>query len=244
MGEVNSGMPRREVRWSKIARDLARANTNASGVELRDLVTRLAAESGNPRWACWRFVRHMGIQSKRPQRTWTEPERQRLLKLLDLHPVNEIAKLLRRTPSAVWHMLYRMGATAAMGKDGFTKFTLAAALHVNPGQIDAWINQGWLKAREEQTGQVKRVVINAADFCEFCRQHTKDVVGNRLNKERLEFVYRFAFPPSHVELLPVRESKKERAAYRAQLEEDIESQPAAFGHDCVEDGQEARERTA
>ncbi len=57
------------------------------------------------------------------------------------------------------------------------------------------------------------MIIGAEDFCEFCREHTKDVVGNRLSKERLDFVYHFAFPPSHAELLPVRESKKERDAY-------------------------------
>jgi hypothetical protein len=38
--------------------------------------------------------------------------------------------------------------------------------------------------------------------------HTKDVVGNRLTKERLDFVYPFAFPPTHTELLPVRENKR------------------------------------
>jgi hypothetical protein len=62
------------------------------------------------------------------------------------------------------------------------------------------------------------VTIDAEDFCEFCRQHTRDVVGNRLSRERLDFVYHFAFPPSHAELLPVRESKKERNAYEQQIE--------------------------
>jgi hypothetical protein len=232
MGEVNNGRGRQALRWSKTAREMVRTNMQATGAELSALVTRLVEESGNPRWACWRFVRSMGIRPKRPQRAWTEPERQRLLKLLDLHPVDEIARLLRRTPSSIWHMLYRLGANAAMGKDGFTKYTLAAALHVSPAQVETWITQGWLKAREVQAGQVKRVIIDAADFCEFCKLHTKDVVGNRLNKERLEFVYRFVFPPSHTELLPVRESKKERQAYDAQLREEGDSSLAEF------DGQE------
>jgi len=59
--------------------------------------------------------------------------------------------------------------------------------------------------------------IDAENFCEFCRQHTKDVVGNRLTKERLDFICHFVFPPSHAELLPVRESKKERNGYEVQL---------------------------
>lgn len=88
-------------------------------------------------------------------------------------------------------------------------------LHVSPIQIETWINRGWLKAREVQTCRIKRIIIDAEDFCEFCKAHTKDIVGNRLSKEGLDFVDHFAFPPSHAELLPVRESKKERSAYGA-----------------------------
>lgn len=60
-------------------------------------------------------------------------------------------------------------------------------------------------ARQLESG---RVVIDAADFCEVRKMHTRDVVGNRLTKERLDFVCHFAFPPSHAELLPTRQSKK------------------------------------
>jgi hypothetical protein len=213
MGDVNDGNSRRAFRWSKAARDLVRANINASGKELSALLTKLVEESGNPRWACRRFVRRMGVKSRRSYRTWTAPEQQRLLKLIDLHPINEVAKLMRRSESSIWHMLYRLGANAKMGKDSFTKYTLAVALHVRPETVEGWINRGWLNAKEVETGRGKRVVIEAENFCEFCRQHTKDVVGNRLTKERLDFVYHFAFPLSHAELLPVRESKKERQAY-------------------------------
>jgi hypothetical protein len=115
-------------------------------------------------------------------------------------------------------MLYRLGANANMGKDSFTKYTLAVALHVRPDTIDTWINRGWLNATGLKTGRGERVVIQAEDLCEFCRVHTKDVIGNRLTKERLDFVYHFAFPPSHAELLPVRNSKKERDAYEKQIE--------------------------
>src|SRR6185312_3892406 len=217
---VIKGGSLREYRWSITARDLVRANLAASAAELSDLVTRLVEESGYPRWACWKFLRRMGVRSKRGQRRWTQAERQRLEKLIDLHPVNEIATLLRRSPSSVWHALYRMGTSAAMGRDSFTKNTLAVALHVSPIQVETWINRGWLKAREVQTGRIKRIIIASEEFCEFCRAHTKDVVGNRLSEERLDFVYRFAFPRSHAELLPVRESKKERNAYEAQVKEE------------------------
>ena len=135
----------------------------------------------------------------------------------------------------------KLGASAAMGKDGFTKYTLASALHVAVTQIDVWINRRWLKATEVQTGQVRRVMIASADFCDFCKEHTSDAVGNRLTKERLDFVYLCAFLPSHAELLPVRESKKERNACEAQLRED---RAEAFGSDRVDEGGDSVGRTA
>jgi hypothetical protein len=217
-GSLKSERSRREYRWSKVAREFVRANLAASGKELSNLLTRLEEESGNPRWACRRFVRRMGIEAKRPQRSWTIQEQQRLMKLLDLHPVKEIAQLMRRSESSIWHMLKRLGANAKMGKDSFTKYTLGVALHVRPEKVEEWIGRGWLEAREVETGSGKRVIIDAEQFCDFCRKHTRDVVGNRLSKERLDFVYHFAFPPSHAELLPVRESKKERDAYEQQIE--------------------------
>jgi hypothetical protein len=220
MGDVHDGKPRREFRWSGAARDLVRANMEAAGDELSALLTKLVEESGNPRWACRRFVRRMGVRSKRSYRAWTVLEQQRLLKLIDLHPINEVAKMMRRSESSIWHMLYRLGANAKMGKDSFTKYTLAVALHVRPETVEGWITRGWLQATEVQAGRGKHVVIEAEDFCQFCREHIKDVVGNRLTKERLDFVYHFAFPPSHGELLPVRESKKERNAYEAQLRDE------------------------
>ncbi len=228
-GRTKQGNSHREWRWSKAARDLVRANVTASGAELSALITRLVEESGSPRWACWRFVRRMGIKAKRSRRAWTIQEQQRLLKLIDLHPVKEIAKLMRRSQSSIWHMLQRLGANAKMGKDSFTKYTLATALHVRPDTVETWINRGWLKAHEVQTGPGKRIIINAEEFCEFCRKHTRDVAGNRLTRERLDFVYHFAFPPSHAELLPVRDSKKERDAYEAQLKEEELTEAARFG---------------
>lgn len=232
---------RREFRWSRAARDLVRANMNASGREVSLLISQLVAESKNPRWACRRFVRSMGIRTRRPYRTWSEQEQQRLLKLIDLHPVNEIAKLMRRSQSSIWHMLQRLGANAQMGKDNFTVYTLAEALHVRPEKIQEWISRGWLKARQVETGKAVRVIIEAEDFCEFCRKHTRDVVGNRLTEERLDFVYHFVFPPSHADLLPVRESKKERNAYGAQLEE---AGNRRSGPDVSGEGREVLDRIA
>jgi hypothetical protein len=240
-GNIKTRDSRREFRWSKAARELVHAKMNATGREVSLLVSQLAEESGHPRWACRRFVRSMGIQARRPYRLWSEQEQERLLKLIDLHPVNEIARLMRRSQSSIWHMLQRMGANAKMGKDNFTVYTLAEALHVRPEKIREWISRGWLKARQVETGKALRVIIEAEDFCEFCRKHTRDVVGNRLTEERLDFVYHFVFPPSHAGLLPVRESKKERNAYGAQLEE---AGNQRFGPDVSGEGREVLDRIA
>src|SRR6185312_8098924 len=243
MDSITAGSSRRTFQWSQTAHDLVRANKHMSGMELRGVITALEKESGNPRWACWRFARRMGIRSKRHQRPWTVPEQQRLVKLLDLHPVNEIARLLRRSQSSIFHMLYRLGANAKMGKDSFTKYSLATALHVDVQQVEDWISRGWLKSHEIFCGQTARVIIEAEDFCDFCRKHTRDVVGNRLRKERIDFVYHFAFPPSHAELLPVRDSKKERMAYDAQQREGA-ADSEGFGPESLDNEGDALDQIA
>jgi hypothetical protein len=78
--------------------------------------------------------------------------------------------------------------------------------------IDSWIRNDWLKATIIELGKVKRTVIKPADFVQFCQEYGKEVVGHRLTLERLEFVYKFVFPPDHNDLLAVRESKKQRTA--------------------------------
>ena len=83
--------------------------------------------------------------------------------------------------------------------------------------MQKWIDRGWLKSRILATSGLKREVINAEDFCQFCKQHRSEIVGRRLNLDRLSFVQTFVFPPSHMELLAVREAKKEQAAYDTQL---------------------------
>src|SRR6476469_6256841 len=90
MDEKTNRISRRVYRWSKAARDLVRENINASGSELSRLVTHLVEESMNPRRACLRFAHRMGVRTQRSHRRWTDAEQQRLLKLIDLHPVREV----------------------------------------------------------------------------------------------------------------------------------------------------------
>jgi hypothetical protein len=192
-------------------------------MHLKALVAKVAELSGNPRDACWRFVRQFGIREKQSYREWTIKEQQKLLDLIVSYPLHEVTVLLRRSPASIRSMLRRLGANGRMGQDWFTKYTLAEALHIRAEEVRKWIERGWLKCRIVQTGRLKKEIIDAADFCVFCKYHRAEIVGRRLNSDRLNFVQTFVFPPSHMELLPVREAKREQAQYEAQMKKESSS---------------------
>lgn len=196
-------------------RDTPPTERNALG-NLKDLITKIARVSGNPRGACWRFARQAGLSSKRDYQPWTVVEQQKLLDLIAVRPLVEAARTLRRSPTSVRSMLHRLGASTRIGEDWFTKYSLARALHIRSEEVQKWIDRGWLKCRILACGRLEREVIDAEEFCRFCKQHQREVVGHRLNWERLDFVQTFVFPPSHAELLAVRDAKKEREAYKDQ----------------------------
>lgn len=230
MLEGNQSRTRRVFRWSGAARETARAYLNARKhaqesqqgmpVNLKALLARLVEMSGNPRDACRRFVRQIGIRDKQSYRPWTNKEQQKLLDFIASYPVHEVALLLRRSPASIHSMLRRLGANGRMGQDWFTKYTLAEALHIRAEEVQRWIDRGWLECRIVETGRLKKEIIDAAEFCNFCKQHRTEIVGRRLNPDRLSFVQTFVFPPSHVELLPVREAKKEHAEFEAQMKKE------------------------
>jgi hypothetical protein len=227
MDQKHAVKSRRSFRWPKEARELVRIHMNAQRAQTRPqnpdqepgmLVTKLVQVSGNPRDACWRFLRRSGIVRKRAYQRWPPQAQQKLLDLIAIQPLPEVAIAMRRSPGSIRAMLYRLGASARMGQDWFTKYTLAEALHIRAEEVQRWLTLGWLKCRMVRTGDLRREIIDADSFSQFCKGHSREVVGRRLNIDRLNFVKDFVFPPSHAELLVVRESKKERAAYKEQLE--------------------------
>lgn len=231
MKQANQALGRRRFLWPPVAGELVRTHLSRKGLreaapdehtEQKALITRLAAVSGNPKGACWRFARRLGLKSKPGSRPWTRPEQQRLLELIAAHSLAEVTLLLRRSSGSVRSMLHRLGANARMGQDWFTKHALAQALHIRAEEVQKWIDRGWLKCRVVGTDGLRRQLIDADDLCEFCKQHRKEVVGNRLNVDRLDFVQTFVFPPSHAELLPVRSAKKEHQAYEEQVKKEAE----------------------
>src|SRR5258708_33590271 len=151
MEEGNQSRKRRAFRWSGAARETARAYLNARrhsedsrrGIptDLKSLIARLVEVSGNPRDACWRFVRPFGIREKQSYRDWTDKEQQKLLDLIVAHPLHEVTLLLRRSPASVRSTLRRLGANARMGQHWFTRYTSLAALDsvvmLNLGKVSA-----------------------------------------------------------------------------------------------------------
>jgi len=183
MSEEHAGARRRTFRWPKEARELVRIHLNVRSEKLREqnpdnvilLITKLAEVSGNPRDACWRFARQLGVSGKRSYRGWPERAQQRLLDLISIQPLPEVAIAMRRSPGSIRSMLHRLGASARMGQDWFTKYTLAEALHIRADEVQRWISLGWLKCRLVHTGKLQREIIEADDFAEFCKTHSREV---------------------------------------------------------------------
>lgn len=214
------GVPKRRVfRWPKEAIELVRQyrertcrSREHGETGRRMLVTKLAEISGNPRDACLRFLRELGINHKRAYHEWTKPEQQRLLDLITSMPVEEAAKVLRRPAGSVRSMLHRLGIGGKTGREWFTKFSLSRALHTRPDEIQKWIDLGWLKSRSLTSAGTKANIIHADDFCQFVKEHGHAAVSRRLTYDALWFVQNYVFPPSHAELLSVRGTYKKKHA--------------------------------
>jgi len=218
MGEADGVHKRRVFRWSNETAELVReykkranGRPECSESERRRLVTKLAEISGNPRDACLRFLRELGVNQKRAYREWTKPEQQRLIDLVSSMPVEEAARVLRRPTTSVRSMLHRLGVGGKTGREWFTKFSLSRALHTRPDEIQKWIDRGWLQSRSLTTAGTKVKIIDADDFCRFVKQHGHAVVSRRLTYETLWFVQNYVFPPSHADLLSVRGTYRKQA---------------------------------
>jgi hypothetical protein len=211
---------RRSFKWPKEAREMVRGNLVAQGRELTALITRLSEMTGNPRDACFRFARDLGLAAKKSYRRWSQKESDLLLQLLESQPKRTVALKLKRSPESVESMQRRLGVNSTMYNDTFSKHQLAVLLHIRPRAIQKWIDDGLLKARIEGSDKVRRIVIETEAFARFCKQHPDAILRGHVREDRLEFIFKFVFPRSHVDLLPVRQAKKERAAYAAQMQDD------------------------
>ena len=138
---------------------------------------------------------------KRSYREWTKPEQQKLLDLITTMPVTEAAKVLHRPVGSVRCMLHRLGVGGTTGCEWFTKFS---ALRTRPEEIQKWIDRGWLnvpfcRSRLSKSEYYHRRLLPD------CEKHGREAVSRRLSYEALWFVQNYVFPPSHAEMLDVRE---------------------------------------
>ncbi len=202
---------RRKFCWSGEVWQLIsdhRQRIEKSGNSRRDdraeVLSKLVQISGNPRDACLRFLRRLGMAEKRSYRGWTTREQQRLIDLLEDVPVEEAARILRRPAASVRSMLHRLGLGVRQSREWFTVSLLAQALHIGRDEVHKWVDRGWLQCRVVQAQSVRMQIIDADDFCSFIKNHGRQVIGNRLSYEGLAFVRDYVFPRSHADLLSVR----------------------------------------
>ena len=64
---------------------------------------------------------------------------------------------------------------------------------------------------------ITKLVLNHNVLFHHINTEDREVVGNRLNGDRLSFVQTFVFPRSYADLLSVRNAKKEQEAYNEQV---------------------------
>lgn len=224
MDEVEGGRKRRVFLWPQEARELVKdyqkrvkKTQEHDRCGRRTLITKLVEISGNPRDACWRYLRQLGVTQKRTYREWTKAEQQRLLDLVASMPVEEAAKIMRRPSGWVRSMLHRLEGGGRKGREWFTKSSLATALHIRPDEVQRWIDRGWLKCRIVETAGLRRQIIDPDVFCDFFKQYGRQVVGRRLSYEGLWFVRNYVFPSNHAELLSLRGSYKKRGTDEDQV---------------------------
>ena len=86
-------------------------------------------------------------------------------------------------PRSIRSRLHRLGERSQRGRDWFTPYSLAEALHVRVDEVQKWVNHGWLKCRVVETANVKKRIIDPDDFSDFAKQHGRAEVGRRLNAD-------------------------------------------------------------
>ena len=211
-------LPQRPPEWSSEALAMAEQAKVLLGSKLEQLVVRLQRHTGRPKEACWRFVIQHGIKGRKDHRRWTESEFDILREELERRSVDEVAKLINRTPKAVRNMLRRNNITLdQIRSDQHSAHTVASALHVRKEEVVSWIEKKWLRASVIREGKRLRYVITAEALKDLLRHHRDDLIKRRVrNLALFEAYVDFYHVPKHAagkQTLDVRHDKKERAAF-------------------------------
>lgn len=110
-------------------------------------------------------------------------------------------------------------------------YALARLLKKRPQIVRKWIESGELKAQNEGTEKLPRFMIFQEGLRKFVKEHRELITANRVDRERLKFIFEYVFPRSHEDLLRVRESKKEREAYEEQMQDEGATPAVQSVHD-------------
>lgn len=151
MDGIRDHRERRVFRWPQAADEVVRNYLGSNNGQkdnknaVAGLATKLTVLTGNPRDACLRYLHRQGILETRKWHPWTRPEQQQLIDLVEKSSIEELARLMQRSPSSIRSMLHRLGESSQRGRDWVTPHSLADALHVRADEVQRWITKGWLK---------------------------------------------------------------------------------------------------
>ncbi len=217
-----------------------------SGQRLEQLATRIQRHTGRSREACWRLIIQYGIKGRLDYRRWTDPEFDMVREGLVKASVDEVAKMVNRTPKAIRNLLRRNHLSLREIRcDLFSVESLAAAVHVRKTEVVYWIEQGWLQASIVQRGNRNFYLIPPEALTQLHKRHHADLLKRGIRNQALFEAYvQYCFAPKHTvgeQLLTVRRDKRERAAFAAANRGEI-SIDEDEGDDSDEIGPEDDER--
>lgn len=187
---------------------------------LERLATRIQRHSGRTKDSCWRLIIQYGIKGRLDYRRWTDPEFDIVREELVKGSVDEVAKMINRTPKAIRNMLRRNNLSLREIRcDLFSVESLAAALRVRKAEVVFWIEQNWLQASVANQGKRRYYIITPEALLNLYKHHHGDLMKRGIRNQALFEAYvQYCFSPKHTvgeQLLTVRRDKRERAAFAA-----------------------------
>jgi len=123
---------------------------------------------------------------------WTEAEKLLLEELAESMPFNHLIKaynnraklqgLQVRTPSAIRHMLNKLGFSRSPQVDCYKAATLASTLGISEGPVTRWIKQGLLKAERQGDSERSHFIIYRSSLVRFALTNPDEISSLNLDK--------------------------------------------------------------
>lgn len=126
-------------------------------------------------------------------RRWTEKEIELLTENLTRLPVYQVAKKLKRTPSAVASKARRLKLSRRVRDGHYTATEVAEILGVRVPYVLRWIQRGELKAeassKPKSDGTIVRWIIWEKDIRSFVIDHARSLSGRNVDLLALVFIF-------------------------------------------------------